>query len=91
MALHAHLERLQSPQDQKGVERRERRAGERSKTRSADLFDQRARSDDRAAKQIAMAAKIFRRRVNDEVRPKLERILQNWRREGVVDDRKRAD
>jgi hypothetical protein len=56
-----------------------------------DRFDQRARSDDRAAKQIAMAAKIFRRRVNDEVGAELQRILQNRRREGVVDDRKRAD
>jgi hypothetical protein len=37
-----------------------------------------------------MAAKIFRRRMNDEVGAELERILQNRGREGVVDDRKRA-
>jgi hypothetical protein len=37
-----------------------------------------------------MAAKIFGRGMNDEVGTELQRTLQNRRREGVVDNRKRA-
>ena len=42
------------------------------------------RREHRAAEHIAVPAKEFRRAVDDEVGPEVERALQHWAREGAV-------
>ena len=82
---HAHGERLDTAEDEPAVERAGNGA-ERFLQEVKALRNRRIIRRREAAYDVGMAAEVLRRRVKDDVGPKLERSLQVWRGERVVDD-----
>ena len=87
MALHPDREGRDAAQDEERVERCERRAG--IDLDALDRGDPLLRADDDAGEHVAVAAQVLRRRLDDEVRPELERPADVRRGERVVDDDRR--
>ena len=90
VALHPESERLQAAQHEPGVERA-RHGAQRLLQERQPLGDRRVVRGDDAADDVAVAAEVLRRRVDDGVGAELERQLEVRRRERVVDDEQRAD
>ena len=90
MLAHAHGERLDSAQDEPGVERPGNRA-ERLLQEEETFCDRRVVRRGEAADHVGVSAEVLRRRVHDDVRAEGERRLQVRSGEGVVDDEDRAD
>jgi hypothetical protein len=51
-----------------------------------------AAAEDRAGDQVGVAADVFRERVDRQIGPELQRLLEDWAEQGVVagDDRPKA-
>ena len=87
--LHPQRQRLDAPQQQPGLERREHRAGgvlQEAETRQP--FRVAVHQD--AAHAVAVAVQVLRRRVHHDVRAVFQRPLEAGRGEGVVHDHRRA-
>jgi hypothetical protein len=87
--LHAQLERLQPAERQPAVEWRRHRAG-RVLQELHRLEHRRFLREHRALDHVGMSGQIFRHAVDNEVRAERERLLEERRRERVVDDQQRS-
>ena len=90
MRAHPYRKRLQPAQHEPRVERAGHGA-ERLLQEVEALGERVVVRRDEAADDVAVAAEVLRRRVDDDVGAEVERLLQVRRRERVVDDEQRAD
>ena len=81
---HPHGEGLEAAQHEPGVERAGDGA-ERLLQEAKPFRDRRVVRGGEPADDVGVAAEVLRRRVHDDVRAELERLLEIRRREGVVD------
>ncbi len=89
LPAHPHRERLQSLEQHPGIERRERRAGLPDQVVDI-VLDEFFRREDDAAETAALAVDVLGGGIDDAVGPELERLLEQRRREHVVDHQRRA-
>ena len=90
VALHPQRQRLDAPQQQPGLERRQHRAGGvLQEAEPGQPFRVAVHQD--AAHAVAVAVQVLRRRVHHDVRALFQRPLEVRRREGVVHHDGRAD
>src|SRR5690349_1956442 len=84
MHIHARVQRSQPAEGEKAVEWSARNA--ETVRPPGKLFTQRRIcGHHRSADDIAVSVQVFRSRVNDQVGTELDRSLQHWRQESVVD------
>src|SRR6185295_18742242 len=92
LAVRAHPggERPHAPQHEPAVERRG--AGSRGRLDPPDALPELAllAGDESPAEDVAVAAEVLRRRMEDEIRPEVERALEHGGRPGVVDQSRGA-
>ena len=81
---HPDGERLEATQHEPGIERAGDGA-ERLLQEPEPFRDRGVVRGDESADHVGVAAEVLRRRVDDDVRAELERLLEVRRREGVVD------
>ena len=89
LPAHAHRQRLQSLEQHPGIERRERRAGLADQVVDV-VLDEFLRGEDDAAEAAALAVDVLGGGIDDAVGAELERVLEQRRREHVVDHQRRA-
>ena len=85
MTVHAHGERLDAANQQERVERPQH-ATRGILDEAKSLRDVRAVGDDEACHEVAVSAKVFRRRMDDNVGSKHKRLLEVGSHESVVHD-----
>src|SRR6266550_3989587 len=81
---YARMQRPNPAQREKTVKRRARDS--KTVCPPRQLFGESCfRGDHCASDHVAVAVEVFRRRMNHQIRPELDRPLESWREEGVVD------
>src|SRR2546430_8456337 len=78
--------RLERFQENPGIERRQAGAGLLIKRMNLVFYDL-AAAENNAAEAAAMPVDMLCRRIDDAIGPKRKRLLQNRRRENIVDDK----
>ena len=90
VARHAQFEGLQAAQEEKGRQRRDRRACQMAQPVASDPVDDSGRPEDDPGDEIAMASDEFGRRMHDHIGAQFEWALQCRRAEAVVDCKQRT-
>src|SRR5437870_13687056 len=88
MALHPERERLRAAQNQPRVERTGHATRGVLNERDA-LVQISVVARERSAYDVRVSAEVFRRRVKDEIRSELQRLLKIWAGERVVGEGER--